>query len=687
MKLFKEEKIKFYLSIVALLVSMLIIFIYLEKIENHFFLWDDNADYFVVNYDYNWRALVENKTIPFINFHQYSGQTYLGQGQTGFFYFPVYIASFISKIIFGNSLWTIDLLVLLHFILASLGCFLLFREYKISFLRSILGSVFFVTLPFFVLTAKSWIIISYFIGLLPFNFLYFIRLIKNASKKNVFILAIIKSLFVFQGNFQFMAFLIPLEIIYIISEFTFPFINKSAEKTIDWRVAKRYTLSLLLFIVITLPVIIEVFIAQQYSANRSLIMPLEQFLNNKIVLSELLLTQLLVFKKNAIFGAGSQIFYIGIPILSFGLYFLVDRYLFIKNNKNGIVSFILCGTLSLIFSTCLYSLLYSLPLYNHFRWPFKYFLFFVFFWLLCVMILSGVSRKKSRSLSIFLFISICVNLSVIYSTHNFGKFNSFRIDDDYNNTNFVQLSKYLSAKDGKIITMWLDGDNKKGKMYQYSSFTYSTLLNNLNMGGYDALVSYLNFQKALGLDYQNIYSGPMDQSTLDYLSNWSVKYFITEKDNEKKIIDNYSQLAKTYEAEDLVVFENTKALPIAYYEETKEAVPISFGINGFEANISPGGKNRNLIINLVNLPWYYYSLNNGKYSKIEKNLDYLRIPVASDSINIKVKYINLPFLISSMISLSFFIFFMIILLFRNIIFVCQGRYGLKKAKCKLLWKK
>ena len=49
-----------------------------EQYNSHFFLVGDNVTYFLPSYVYNWRAVIEQGTIPLINFHQFLGQTYLG---------------------------------------------------------------------------------------------------------------------------------------------------------------------------------------------------------------------------------------------------------------------------------------------------------------------------------------------------------------------------------------------------------------------------------------------------------------------------------------------------------------------------------------------------------------------------------------------------------------------------------
>jgi len=113
------------------------------------FLYDDNATAFLPFYTYNWNSVINNLTIPFINFHQYLGHTYFSQGQTGVLYPPIYLAVLLSKLTTGSHFFTIDILVLLHFCCSVVGMFFLLKRFNIDTKLSFIFSLIWIPFPFF----------------------------------------------------------------------------------------------------------------------------------------------------------------------------------------------------------------------------------------------------------------------------------------------------------------------------------------------------------------------------------------------------------------------------------------------------------------------------------------------------------------------------------------------------------
>ena len=111
-------------SIIFIILFIISFILILEYKETYFFLYDDNATYYLPFFKYNWQALVNNLTIPFINFHQYLGHLYLGQGQTAVFYPLIYISVAISKILTSEYFATIEILVIIHFLISCVGMYL-----------------------------------------------------------------------------------------------------------------------------------------------------------------------------------------------------------------------------------------------------------------------------------------------------------------------------------------------------------------------------------------------------------------------------------------------------------------------------------------------------------------------------------------------------------------------------------
>ncbi|MCG8455805.1 MAG: hypothetical protein MI919_05945, partial [Holophagales bacterium] len=64
----------------------------LESRQPFYFLWDDNASFFLPCYTFDYETLLEHGRPAHLNYHQYLGYTYLASGQTGVLYPPVYLA-------------------------------------------------------------------------------------------------------------------------------------------------------------------------------------------------------------------------------------------------------------------------------------------------------------------------------------------------------------------------------------------------------------------------------------------------------------------------------------------------------------------------------------------------------------------------------------------------------------------
>lgn len=202
--------------VICLILFVLSYVLFLEKLIPNFFLCDDNATAFLPFYVYNWNSVINNFSIPFINFHQYLGHTYFSQGQTGVLYPPIYLAVFLSKLITGTHYSTIDILVFIHFSCSAVAMFFLLKRLKIKAILSFLFSLIWITYPFFTITSKSWVFVSYVTAFLPLCFLLFDKIVKIPSYKNAFLLGAVQALFLYQGYIQYVLLLLFFEFLYLL---------------------------------------------------------------------------------------------------------------------------------------------------------------------------------------------------------------------------------------------------------------------------------------------------------------------------------------------------------------------------------------------------------------------------------------------------------------------------------------
>lgn len=632
-------------SIILIIMLVSIVFLNLlclEIREPNYFLYDDNADSFLPVYSYDWNAMINYKAIPLINFHQYLGHTFLAQGLTGVFYLPVYISVFLSKTTTGNIFCTIDILVFIHLVASSIGMFLLLRRFHLSPAVCFLGSLMWITMPFISIVSRSWVFVSYAATYLPFNFLLLNKLIDEPKTKNALYLALLKSAFFYQGYVQYVFMMILFEVIYILLlSISKLFISNSYKEYLK-RFPRAYISSAFFFFCLIAPLLLPMFFAQHQSDYRSTRIPFNDFIFNAMSWDDFIkANQFFNFRKDVIWSAGSEIFYFGFVNLLLLSPVLIKKF---KENYK-ILTCVLAASIALVFSTRLYAVFYHIPGFNIFRWPFKYFLFFLFFGTIGVAgIVNNLiqqDRKWIRAI-VFLIMILAVGLNCLVlwkKSESRNVFSLVRIDNPPKN----YLEKYISKKAGRIFTFWVNSADPKG-LYKYCTFSFATLFDYFHFGGYDSLISKQNSKLSLGLNYNSIFNGPLSEELLNYLSSWSVRYLITTDNSyNRSRLNRFDQLNLKYRDNDILMYENTRSLPLVYYRDNKEEpLKFDFGIN--EVSLYPDNISaRTIVINVAPLPQFQIYINGINIGKINPNEAPITINIPPRTRQVTLKYVDYPF--------------------------------------------
>lgn len=660
MKSGKLDKLR--TSIPCLLLPIIVVTILLALESTHtnyfYFLYDDNAVQHLPYYAYNWRALIENGTLPFINFHQYLGYPYIGTGSSAVLYLPVYISAFLSKILTGDLYYTIDVIAFIHLPLASIGMFLLLRRLNIDMVICALVSLMWVTFPFIINVSRAWIFVSFTAAFLPFNFLFLDKLITFPRARNALYLSLIKSFFFFAGYIQyvFMTFVFEifyLVIFYMLKAFSSSQVrkNRSQESPVPYypsqigtlkNLLKSYLLSGLFFVFLSAPLFIPMLFLQRESALRSTKVSLKMFLSWPIFWSDFFKAQIFDFK-NVIFAGDSEIYYFGLVNI-----FLLFLIIFKRSRKDlRVFSFVLLAIIAFICSTELYRFFYYIPGFSLFRWPFKNFLFFLFFASIGV---GGISNRitdlktnwashiRFAIYSIF-FLSILVNIWVLWiSSSSDHVFASMHID----NPPTIPQEKAISSRDGRILTLWVD-EIEPGDRYKYLTYDFATLFGYSHLGGYDVLVSKINYRLALGLNHINSYRKILDRKLLAYLSLMSVRYLVTHDDIDTRRLEEFDQLRLSYDQNNILVYENTKALPLVYYPN-KPWYPVEFKFDINEINIYPDDNaEADVAVNVAPLRWFRVYADGVYVDGIKRDKYPIRIKVPAGTKKLTIKYVDYPF--------------------------------------------
>lgn len=594
--------------LIWLIISTIVLFFSLQIVQPCFFLWSDNIMQFLPWYAYDWESIFEHGAVPFINFHQFMGEDYIGQGQTGVLYLPAYVAVFFAKVILRNILCTIDAAVFLHLVASAVLMFLLFRKLGISEGISFLGSLTWITFPFTILLSKSWVFIAYAAAFIPLDFYLLLLLIEKPTYASSLYLALAKMGFFFMGY-------VPLLQILVIMEIFFLLVTLVLSKEVPVRRAiPAYALSLLSTFFLCAPLFFPMIKTMILSASRSRILPVEELLKFGIVPQDFFRAQVFQFRENAALQAGSQIYYIG-PFIFVSLLFLADGEIRKHAAARGLYRFIFIALIALLLTTPLIALFHKIPTMNLFRMQFKYYIYFLFFLIISAAILSesliqlrsGYARAISYML---LFASIALNCLILFTSKN--------VTLDY--TRAGPLPEIYGAMapwktQERIFTFWL-ADVPLKDLHNYMTHNFPTLYGFYGFLGYDPLISRMNLEYTLSINHYH-YPGVLSQGLLDYLSRWGVRYFIT-RDNlvKREEIARYGQLQARYSDGEVLVYENQRALPIVYLMKTPpERVPYEFGVN--EIRIHPeASQSGKIAVNVVPLEGYSYFVDGRDAGKV-----------------------------------------------------------------------
>lgn len=645
--------------IILLPVIVIILLLIFESFHPNYFLYDDNTTIFLPYYIYNWNALINHDTLPLINFHQYLGHTYLALGTPAVFYAPVYISVFLSNVITRNAYYTIDILAFIHLAIASIGMFLLLKRLRISTTICFLSSLVWISYPFIVNVSRTWVFVSYTAAFLPFNFLLLEKLISDLRLRNALFLALIKAAFFYAGYVQYLFITFVFEVFYIFLKIAQSVFSKTREKNEESynvmhsnsrlsrdnirKLITSYFSSTFSFICLSAPLLVPMIFIQQESALRSSKVTLKNFLSWPIFFSDFFKAQFLDFKPDVIFAGDSEIYYFGFVNLLLLILIISKR--FRKNFR--IVVFALFAFIALFCSTEFYKAFYYIPGFNLFRWPFKNFIFFLFFATIGVAGITNILIQQkikwqtplTFGIHFILVLSILLNCFVLWkSSGREHVFATIRIDNPPEN----HLENYVSNQEGRIITLWVNKIKSKDR-YKYLTYNFATLFGYFHFGGYSMLVSKLNNRLSLGLNHINSYRGAVNMNLLNYLSFMSVRYIVTHDNIYTRRLANLDQLKLRYQGENILLYENLKALPLVYFlDDPSKAVDFYFDIN--EINIYPNNSSvATLVINSAPLRWFQIYADGVKAGGIKHGEYPIKVKVPPGTKKLTLRYEDYSF--------------------------------------------
>ncbi|KPK33756.1 MAG: hypothetical protein AMK70_09175 [Nitrospira bacterium SG8_35_1] len=623
-------------AIIVLIAGTCMFWGMLQSYSPNYFLYNDNVTMYLSYIKFNWENILGRHEIPFINFHEYLGENYLGQGQTSVFSPSLYMAVALSRLFTGDYYWTVDFLMLIHLIVGGIGFYVLMRYLQISSVISTLSSLLWLTFPYLVIISKAWFSVINIFPFLPWNLLLLVMLYEAPRFSTAFLLGFVKAVSFYAGNAQFVYMMGYTEIFFLLSYFavssmsfkpTGPgFKRPDFNSTAAWEKFKGFTpfyiLSFITFICLAAPQILPLLATTGDSAFRAEGYSIQRLLNYSVNPLVFVKSQFGHFEIPIFYNGKSVMYFVGLPLLSVFTLFAgrVREHIYIKRSA----AFLIVASLSFLLGTAMYKYFLFFPFFDNFRWIFKHFLFFLFFFSITIALLSDSFLADSRAVwkktFVYLMFIISIITNVYFNVHYGSGSNSalgpWRIEAGEPDP----FKGIIQKTAGRTMTIGFFDDFGKGKVlnhsnsFQYLMFGFPTFWGYYHFNGYNPLVTAENFHAGLG-NYQfsfqfiNYVDVTRMDEYLDYFSRWAGRYLITyNQQNVREELARYPQLALIYKSDKTLLFENTGAYPMAYLKsDIFRPVEYEIGINAI--TIRPGNREKDtLVINVVPLKGYSYRL-------------------------------------------------------------------------------
>lgn len=608
----------------------------LQVVFPSYFLWDDNATFFLPQYVFNWRTLVAHHQLPLINFHQYLGYLYLGSGQSGVLYPAIYLAAGIAQGLFGDLRHTMDVLAALHLGAGSLAMAGLLRHLGAQRWIAAASGLLWVTFPFLAQVGRNWIVVTYSALLLPLNLLALERLLVRPSAGRVATLAAIKAIYFYQGYVQYPVLAALLDLFYIAARCL---IDPALRRQLR-RFVAGYGMALLGSGLLAAPVLLPMLEAKGLSAYRTGALTFEEFISNAMPVGAFLEAQILRPTGPVIHQAGASIFYVGAPCL-LALMVIFFPALRRRAGSGPFVAAALAALVALVFSTRAYGIAYWLPLLSSFRWPFKFFLLFLFFVTVavagtCELLRRHQPRLGSWLAALLLTAAIGTNLAILFDPAHDRPFGPNRLEGTVE-TLIAETEERLGDREaGRVVSLWLTP--KEPQIARYLVFNFASLAGAYHLGGYDPLIARSHLELAMGLEFSNIFRWDLDARALEHLSTWSVRYLLVPgRDDLRARIETLPWLRRISSAGGIDVWENPGAWPFAAFTDAPyDALDLTFLAN--EVRVATAGRGGLARITLAPLPWYRAYADGRRVALAEDKGRQMVIDVPPGTRDLRIRY-------------------------------------------------
>jgi hypothetical protein len=676
----KMNNKKIYIFDISLLSIILIIaFVLLEIKHPFYFLSDDNRTFYLPQFIHNFRAIT-NGEIAFYNFHQYLGIAHFSNFQSAIFYPLTYFSMFLSKISSGHEFWTIDIAVLFHFIIGSIGFYKLITYFIDDRYSAIFGGLVWTLNSFNIFVSNSWWVFSGVTAYFPWILLFGFKLYYRGNYKHLFLLVMFRLLLFYVGHIEYF---IHCMIFELLTVSLFILSLNSGKSTLAF--IKKYAISYPITLIYTLPILLPAWVTTKTSGLRNQRLSNSALSANGLNFSSWIQSLINPFNLDTDFYLRSQnkfsidtfphlahIGYISILLIFFCI-------IYSSINKNFRKYKTLKVTLSVLFilslvwaSGWMAGILSFIPILNRFRFPFKllafsnFYLIFVAsfgFYFLIKIITKNILKIIVRALLILLSL---INFYLLYN----NVYVSFNNRDHIDNLPLKE-SHSDEFKNGRIFSMGISENDP----FSVSTlgFNYATLLDLNHFAGYDPLMPKKNFDACLNMKYRSSYR--KRKLPIDYLRDWGVDWYILNKDtlfsslnsHYDMILSKDSDISKFSEAKERIIYLDRKANPLVYWRSSGTAKDIKFEMRTNSILIHTNNLiDDHLIINYLNNDFFKAKLKDQKNVPIdETSIGQMKVLIPKGENKLKITYRNTYYVIGIIVVCIFSALFIFLLIWNK----------------------
>jgi len=486
----------------------------------YYFLQDDGLEYYLPCYIHNWRSLTHGE-LPLYNFHTFAGVPHASMGQPGVFYVPQYIALLLSQLIWHHPFAVLDFLGIMNGLLAVAGGYLLLRQLGASDEASAFGGLTALS-GVFLWFGRMWFTTTMLCAWFPWMVWASLRYVAKPHWDRALWVVAARIALLYVGHSQYF-------VLAMVFEHAFALIWLLTSRSEGWhsRCAKFLALdvpTVALGAPFFLPLAVEV----RRSLLRSSPLSYQAFSAVSSNPVAWIFGQLLVFVDWPRLRQAPGIFTRSIPFLSYVGYaptLLLPGVVSLWRKQSHWRPFIMAGFACFIVAL-LWSwniggpLIYHLPVFNRFRFPFKLIYFAGFFQCLLAALVFARLNKRTQYVLLGVLILNWAWVFLMLPNHAW-RIRKYHPPLQSPWTSLIGDGRYFVISDNPVfVPPGTSGSD------EYVELNYSLLWGLDNLLGYEPMHSRLGGAIALGNIHTGVYEGPVAGLSMDHLRRWSVKYVL-----------------------------------------------------------------------------------------------------------------------------------------------------------------